>query len=404
VSTADLPIARIVSDAETRRMAAVRRYDILDTPPDGAFDLITALAARRFGVPIAIISIVDEDRIWFKSHHGLPVEQIDRAPGLCASAILGDVPFLLPDASNDPRSLANPLVAGEFGLRFYAAVPLTTSDGHNLGTLCVIDKEPRAIDDAQIEDLKDLAAVVMDQIEVRLSALKAVGQAKLLTREIDHRVMNSLQFVSGLLSMQSRSPEMGEAAAHLQLAATRVAAVAQVHRHFYTDEAEEASCIAFLRRLCGDLSAVLDREIAVDGDEGNVPTTWIQPIGLIANELVTNAAKHGAGRIEVTYRVSETEHQIVVCDEGQGLPSGFDPDAAGSSLGMRVVTSLARQLGGALSACQRPDGDGACLTVNFPRRRRSAGERRVRPARRRQAPRTRTRSGNRQLPIGPRSG
>ena len=168
-----MPVADIIPPDEEKRMAAVRRYDILDTPPDGAFDRITALAARRFGVPISIVSIVDEDRIWFKSHHGLPVEQIDREPGLCASAILGDDPYLLPDASMDPRSLANPLVAGDFGLRFYAGVPLKTSDGHNLGTLCVIDKEPRPIDEKQIEDLKDLASVVMDQIEMQLSAKKS---------------------------------------------------------------------------------------------------------------------------------------------------------------------------------------------------------------------------------------
>ncbi|MDB5708727.1 MAG: multi-sensor hybrid histidine kinase, partial [Sphingomonas bacterium] len=125
-----MPTADFIPDNERQRMAAVKRYDVLDTPPDGAFDRVTSLAARRFGVPISIISIVDEDRIWFKSHHGLAVEQIDRAPGLCASAILADEPYLLPDASIDPRSLANPLVAGEFGLRFYAGVPLTTSDGY----------------------------------------------------------------------------------------------------------------------------------------------------------------------------------------------------------------------------------------------------------------------------------
>jgi GAF domain-containing protein len=194
-------IADVIRDKEVERMAEVRRFDVLDTPPDGAFDRVTALAARRFGVPIAIISIVDENRIWFKSHHGLAVKQIDRAPGLCASAILANEPYLLPDASVDPRSLANPLVAGEFGLRFYAGVPLTTAGGHNLGTLCVIDKEPRPIDQSQIEDLKDLASVVMDQMELRLSARHAVGQAQLMAKEIDHRVMNSLQFVSGLLTM-----------------------------------------------------------------------------------------------------------------------------------------------------------------------------------------------------------
>ncbi len=108
----------IAAEKERQRMVAVRRYDILDSPPDGAFDRITAIAARRFGVPISIISIVDDDRIWFKSHHGLPVGQIGRDPGLCASAIMSDDPYLLPDASCDPRSLANPLVAGDFGLRF----------------------------------------------------------------------------------------------------------------------------------------------------------------------------------------------------------------------------------------------------------------------------------------------
>src|SRR5687767_9179452 len=126
------------ADTEADRLAALRRYDILDTPPDGAFDRITALAARLFDVPIAIVSVVDTDRIWFKSARGLPdVAEIERAPGLCASAILQDQPWVVTDAANDPRTLANPLVAGAFGLRFYVGVPLTTSDGHNLGTLCV---------------------------------------------------------------------------------------------------------------------------------------------------------------------------------------------------------------------------------------------------------------------------
>jgi GAF domain-containing protein len=121
------------ADVEAGRLAALRRYDILDTPPDGSFDRITALAADLFSVPIAIISLVDHDRIWFKSHHGLDVAQIDRAPGLCASAILQDGPWILTDARADIRSLTNPLVAGEFGLRFYTGIPLQTQDGFNLG-------------------------------------------------------------------------------------------------------------------------------------------------------------------------------------------------------------------------------------------------------------------------------
>lgn len=355
----------IIPADETRRLAAVRRYDILDTPPDGAFDRITALAARRFGVPISIISIVDEDRIWFKSHHGVPVDQIGRDPGLCASAILSNDPHILTDASVDPRSLANPLVAGDFGLRFYAGVPLTTHDGHNLGTLCVIDKEARPIDQSQIEDLKDLAAIVMDQIEMQLSARRAVSRAELMAKEIDHRVMNSLQFVSNLLAMQSRSLEDADAIGHLQLAANRVASVAQVHRHFYAEGADQTSCLTFLRRLCAELASILGHEIQVSGDEGDIPTTSVQPIGLIVNELATNAAKHGQGLIEVRYEIEPDRHAVIVSDEGRDFPKDFDPAATRQSLGMRVVTLLAKQLGGELTAGHRPDG-GSCFKVSFP--------------------------------------
>jgi two-component sensor histidine kinase len=350
--------------SEARRMEAVRRYDILDTPPDGSFDRITAIAARRFDVPIAIISIVDHDRIWFKSHHGLDVAEIGREPGLCASAILSDDPYILGDAAADPRSLANSLVAGDFGLRFYAAVPLKTSDGHNLGTLCVIDKAPRPVDQAQIDDLKDLAAVVIDQLELRLSARRAVAQAQLMAREIDHRVMNSLQFVSGLLTMQSRDPTVTNAADSLTEAATRVAAVACVHRNFYSDETEAVSCLDFLRRLCTDLSGICGRPVEVQGDDAAVPTTCIQPIGLITNELVTNAAKHGIGTILVDYRVDGPSHALSVCDEGEGLPPGFDPERS-QGLGMKVVTTLARQLSGKLDVATIPGRTGACITVTF---------------------------------------
>jgi two-component sensor histidine kinase len=362
-----LSVHAIVPEDEPQRMAAVKRYDILDTPPDGSFDRITAIAARRFNVPISIISIVDNDRIWFKSHHGVPVGQIAREPGLCASAILSTEPHILTDAKVDPRSLANPLVAGDFGLRFYAGVPLRTSDGYNLGTLCIIDKEARTIDQGQIDDLTDLASVVMDQMELRLSARRAASKAEIMAREIDHRVMNSLQFISSLLTMQSRAPDLTDVAAEqLQMAANRVAAVARVHRNYVSDAATEVSCITFIRRLCADLSNILGKPIDVHGDEGNVPTSRIQPIGLLVNELVTNAAKHTMGKIDVTYKIEGDIHELNVCDDGEGLPAGFDPEKSVTGLGMRVITILANQLSGRVTAHLNPTGRGACFTVAFP--------------------------------------
>jgi sigma-B regulation protein RsbU (phosphoserine phosphatase) len=180
-----MAVADMVRLDEVQRMAAVRRYDILDTPPDGAFDRIAALAARLFGVPIAIVSIVDTDRIWFKSHHGVDVTQIGRDPGLCASAILGDDPWVVTDARTDPRTLSNPLVAGEFGLRFYVGAPLTTHDGFNLGTLCVIGKEPRPVTELETRTLADLASLVVDELELRLSARRAVDAARQRLHEVE---------------------------------------------------------------------------------------------------------------------------------------------------------------------------------------------------------------------------
>lgn len=357
----------IIPMNEPQRIAAVERYDILDTPQDGSFDRITAIAARRFKVPISIISIVDHDRIWFKSHHGLSVRQVDREPGLCASAILSHEPHILLDAKNDPRSLANPLVAGDFGFRFYAGVPLRTSDGYNLGTLCVIDKEARPIDQGQLDDLKDLASVVMDQMELRLSARRAISKAEIMAREIDHRVMNSLQFISSLLVMQSRTPGLAAVASdELQAAAARVAAVARVHRNFYSDAAAEVSCITFIRRLCADLSSILGKPIHVHGDEGNVPTTRIQTIGILVNELVTNAAKHSMGRIDVAFTIGGHTQELQVCDDGAGLPADFNPDENVTGLGMRVLKTLTRQLDGRMTTRSNPLGHGACFTITFP--------------------------------------
>ena len=170
---------------EEERLAAVRRYGVLDTPPDGAFDRITRLASLILEMPIAIVSLVDHDRIWFKSAQGLDgVEQIGRDPGLCASAILADEAWVIEDARADPRALANPLVAGEFGLRFYAGSALRTHDGHNLGTLCVIDKEPRQLTDQQIGVLNDLAALVVDELELKLAARQQARQATELNDDV----------------------------------------------------------------------------------------------------------------------------------------------------------------------------------------------------------------------------
>lgn len=370
------------SDNEAARLAAVRRYEILDTPPDGTFDRIAMIAADLIGVPIAIISIVDEDRIWFKAHHGLEIDQIGRAPGLCASAILHDAAWIVADARKDIRALANPLVAGDFGLQFYAGIPLKTNEGYNLGTLCVIDREPRKVTDHQLSQLKNLAATVMDHLELRLAAGRAISdlydvvnekdralrRAALMAKEIDHRVMNSLQLVSSLLGIQSRELGDSDAASQLALAASRVGAVARVHQHMYmADEVDSIDVTAYLERLCADLESVFgaegEVEVSVEGVQANILTKSIVPVGLIVNELVTNAAKYGAKRIAVSFSKSDgDDYSLAVADDGIGLAADFDPQGS-ASLGMKVIRALVRQIDGDFSFGPSTETGGARFTV-----------------------------------------
>lgn len=190
---------------EDGRLAAVRRYDVLDTPPDGAFDRITSLAARLFDVPISIISIVDHDRIWFKSHHGLDIDKIGREPGLCASAICQVEPWIVNDALIDVRTIDNPLVAGELGLRFYVGVPLVTHDGYSLGTLNVIDFQPREVTAAEVETLRDLAGIVVDELELRLDALSQLSERRRQALELNDDVVQGLALAQ--LALQADHPE-----------------------------------------------------------------------------------------------------------------------------------------------------------------------------------------------------
>ena len=185
--------------AEAARLAAVRRYDILDTPPDGAFDRIAATAAQLLDMPIASVTIVDADRIWFKAAHGLDgVTQLGRDPGRCASAILSDEPYLVTDAAADPVAAGNPLVRGVAGVRFYAGAPITTSEGHRLGTVNVIDTRPRHLDATGRAVLQSLAALVMDQLELRLSAMTTLRRERELREQAERDTATIEAFASTL--------------------------------------------------------------------------------------------------------------------------------------------------------------------------------------------------------------
>lgn len=187
-------------DGERERLAELNSYEILDTPADGSFDDITLVAARLFNVPVAIVSLVDTDRVWFKSHYGLEgVTQIARGPGLCASAIMQDRAYVANDLKRDPASLANPIVAMENGFRFYAAQPLKSRNGFNLGTICILDRAPRAFSSEEEDLLGRLARMVMSLMEHRVDSRKIANlagaveaQNRLLAHAATHDALTGL--------------------------------------------------------------------------------------------------------------------------------------------------------------------------------------------------------------------
>jgi len=157
-------------DREDDRLAALKALQVLDTPPEERFERITRLAARSFGVPIALVSLVDEARQWFKSCFGLDLRETPREQAFCAYALHGSDILVIPNAAKDPRTADNPLVTGAPGIRFYAGAPLITAEGHALGSLCIIDTRPRA--DFSAEDrstLRDLAAMTLEELSLRLT-------------------------------------------------------------------------------------------------------------------------------------------------------------------------------------------------------------------------------------------
>ena len=152
---------------EARRLKALRRYRILDTDPERAFDDLTLLASQICGTPIALISLVDEDRQWFKSRVGVAVIETSRAVSFCTHAIAQSGLFIVPDAMEDARFRDNPFVLGDPHIRFYAGAPLVTRDGEALGTLCVIDRRARTLNGDQREALAALQRQAESQLELR---------------------------------------------------------------------------------------------------------------------------------------------------------------------------------------------------------------------------------------------
>lgn len=208
-------------DAESRRLEALREYDILDTPREAAFDRITALTADLFDTPIVAVSLIDSDRQWFKSAVGLDVSETPRDQAFCDHTIRSDEVLVVPDAEKDERFRRNPLVLGDPLIRFYAGAPLKLQSGVKLGALCIIDRKPRPpLTDVEKRRLTVLAQIVVNEMEFRLTAerlqlarleAEAANRAKTeFLANMSHEVRTPLTAIIGFAGILGASKTLGD--------------------------------------------------------------------------------------------------------------------------------------------------------------------------------------------------
>ena len=382
---------------EKERIKSLKKYNILDTPPDGSFDRITKLAATLLNVPIAIVTLVDTDRIWFKSRYGLDVQQIGRDPGLCASAILSDDLYEVSDALTDPRTLANPLVASDFGLRFYAAVPIKVKDGHNLGTLCVLDKQPRHLTDSQKEILQNLGDILIDELELRLAARTAIYHQNQVLSIAAHDLKNPLTTITVWAELAKNVKNDPEAVDKM---CDRIIESGTKMNRLVNDLLEsarrEASKIQ-LKFNKADLAALVQSVVKTNVVLANKKNIKLQlqildgPIvngdedrlAEIADNIINNSIKYSQPGKNITVIVSQenTNAILKIKDEGQGFteedkinlfqrfvtlsaqPTGGETS---TGLGLSIVKSLVDAHKGEIKVDSNGKDRGATFIVSLP--------------------------------------
>ena len=361
-------------EKEEARLESLRRYAILDTPTEETFDSITRLIARICDAPIAVINLVDRDRQWFKSEIGLGVRETPLDISICAHAILQPGLFVVPDTAEDARFQKNPLVCGDPRLRFYAGALLESSDGLPLGTLCVLDYKPRVLTETQGETLLLLAKQVMTQIELRAQFNRVEELNSRLRRgmaESHHRIKNNLQSLSAVIDMQRMNYDDLVPVSELTRLSQHIRSLASLHDLLtqeakFSGELDTVSLRAAIEKVVELIRlAHPGREIALELGEARLPHEKAATFVLLVNELISNALKHGRGRVEISLRTQGETVHFAVCDDGDGFPPNFDPKIAANT-GLELIESIGRwDLRGVLEYRNRAKG-GAEISLTFP--------------------------------------
>jgi signal transduction histidine kinase len=413
-------IAPTPAGNEHDRLAALERYSILDTGPEDAFDELVQLASAVCGTPIALISLIDATRQWFKARVGLEAAETPRTSSFCAHAIHQSSVFVVPDAAKDPRFAENPLVTGEPKIRFYAGAPLTTPDGHNLGTLCVIDRKPRLLGEEQRVALGAIARQVIVQLELRRQiAERRVTEEKLRESEarllldvserdevdrlkkdfvstVSHELRTPLTSIRGSLGllasgvMGDLSPEARQLVTVAERNSVRLITLINAILDFET--LESGAVEMDLRPV--PLQRVFDRslEAVAAFAEQEAVRIEVHRTGavVIADEtrlaqvlvnLLSNAVKYSdrGGVVTMRARPLDGHVEVQVIDHGRGIApdkqekiferfhqvdSGDARRQSGTGLGLAICKAIIEQHGGTI-AVQSVEGEGSTFSFRI---------------------------------------
>lgn len=387
---------------EDQRLATLREYRILDTAPDERFDRLTVFAADLFGVPVALISLIDSERQWFKSHHGLPVSESPRSISFCAHTILDDEPLVIEDANEHPLFRHSPLVNGNPGLRFYAGAALTAADGQRLGTLCVGDSRPRHFPDQDVIRLQHLAAIASDELELHRARVRADETTNQLKRQLlssmNHEFRTPLNAILGFSQILEMNMGQRLGREELEYVGAMKAAGESLLRlsdSMMTMAQIEAEAVPFGVETMGAQSlveevyalhlpaATLNRVTFMR--RACISATCLQAdhshlLRILAN-FISNAFKFTAPGGAVTLGCASEDGRVIfyVDDTGCGIPAARQREAfqsfnrlgregstvAGLGLGLAIASRLTLAMQGDIGFESR-EGVGSRFWVSFP--------------------------------------
>jgi two-component sensor histidine kinase len=323
-----------MSDLE--RLSALKKTGLLDSPAEARFDRLTRLASNALGTEIALISLIDQDRQWFKSKQGLEASETPIDQAFCRHTIKSKDVMVVNNAADDSRFAENPLVTGDPNIAFYAGAPLITKGGHAIGTLCVIDSKPRpnfSKEDQQI--LSDIAASVVTEIEANAQT-QIIDDLNLINEELQHRMGNMYAHVSSLISLMGRKGMSQEDFA--KRLRERITTLAQTQALIASNRYKSAPLSAIFETTLAPFLTAKNKDRVRIGKEKdfNVSARGAFTLTLMLNELATNAVKHGAlkehdGTVDfhwlekdglIKFEWKETvSHAIVATGEHKGFGS-----------------------------------------------------------------------------------